>query len=67
MDEFAQVLVRCQESRFLNENERYSGDSLQYHQFIRQIILKIYRQSDPGHAFQLLLNSAAGRVRKLIS
>ena len=70
MDEFAEVLVRCQESRLLNENERYSGDPLQYHQLIRQIedrILKIYRQSDPGHAFQLLLNSTAGRAGKLIS
>ena len=68
MDEFAKVLVCCQESRFLNENERYSGDPLQYHQFIRQIedrILKIYRQSNPGHVFQLLLNSTAGRARKL--
>ena len=70
MDEFAQVLVCCQRSRFLNENERYSGDLLQYHQFMQQIedrILKIYQQSDPGHAFQLLLNSTADRARKFIS
>ena len=70
MNEFAPVLVLCQGSRFLNENQRYSGDPLQFHQFIRQIedrILKIYRQSDSGHPFQLLLNSTAGWARKLIS
>ena len=69
VDDLAQVLVRCQRSQPLNESERYSGDPLQYHQFIRQIedrVLKYFQQSDPGHAFQLLLDSTAGRARKLI-
>ena len=68
VEEFARVLVRCQGSRALVE-ERYSGDPLCYHQFIRQVedrILNIHAQTDPGHALQLLLEST-GRARKLIS
>ena len=69
IDDFARVLVRCQSSRALCDNERYDGDPLRYHQFIRQVedrILNIYRQTDPGHALQLLLQSTTGRARKLI-
>ena len=67
--ELAQVLVRCQGSKPLLEDERYGGDPLRYHQFMRQVedrILNIYAKSDPGHALQLLLNSTTGRARKLI-
>ena len=67
--EFAQVMVRCQGSKPILEEERYSGDPLRYHQFMRQVedrILNIYANSDPGHALQLLLNSTTGRARKLI-
>ena len=70
MDEFARVFVRCQGSRALLENEKYGGDPLRYHQFMRQVedrILGIYAKSDPGHALQLLLESTTGRARKLIS
>ena len=70
VEEFARVLVRCQGSRALAEEERYSGDPLRYHQFIRQMedrILNIHAQTDPGHALQLLLESTTGRARKLIS
>ena len=69
IDDFARVLVRCQSSRALCDNERYDGDPLRYHQFIRQVedrILNIYRQTDRGHALQLLLQSTTGRARKLI-
>ena len=69
INDFARVLVRCQSSRALTEEERYSGDPLRYHQFIRQVedcILSIHGQSDPGHALQLLLDSTTGRARKLI-
>ena len=69
IDDFARVLDRCQSSRALCDNERYDGDPLRYHQFIRQVedrILNIYRQTDPGHALQLLLQSTTGRARKLI-
>ena len=67
--EFAQVMVRCQGSKPLLEEERYRGDPLRYHQFMRQVedcILNIYANSDPGHALQLLLNSTTGRARKVI-
>ena len=70
IDEFARVLVRCQSSRALTDEERYSGDSLRYQQFIRQVedcILSIHGQSDTGHALQLLMDSTTGRARKLIS
>ena len=69
INDFARVLVRCQSSRALTEEERYSGDPLRYHQFIRQVedcILSIHGQSDPGHALQLLIDSTTGRARKLI-
>ena len=69
IDDFARVLVCCQSSRALCDNERCDGDPLRYHQFIRQVedrILNIYRQTDPGHALQLLLQSTTGRARKLI-
>ena len=51
IDDFARVLVRCQRSRAVTDEERYSGDPLRYHQFIRQVencILSIHGQSDPG-------------------
>ena len=70
VEEFARVLVRCQGSRALVEEERYSGQPLLYHQFIRQVedrILNVHAQTDPGHALQLLLESTTGRARKLIS
>ena len=70
LEEFARVLVHCQGSRVLVEEERYSGDPLYYHQFIRQVedhILNIHAQTDPGHALQLLLESTTGRARKLIN
>ena len=66
--EIAQILVRCQGSKPLLEDERYGGDPLRYHQFMRQVedrILNIYAKSDSGHALQLLLNSTTGRARKL--
>ena len=69
INDFARVLVRCQSSRALTEEERYSGDPLRYHQFIRQVedcILSIHGQSDSGHALQLLIDSTTGRARKLI-
>ena len=62
--------VRCQGSGALGELEKFNGDPLRYHLFMRQVedrILSIYRRSDPGHALQLLLNSTTGRARKLIS
>ena len=34
IDDFARVLVRCQSSRALTDEERYSGDPLHHHQFI---------------------------------
>ena len=70
IDDFARVLVRCQSSRALAEEERYSGDPLRYHQFIRQLedyILNIHGQSDPGHVLPLLMDLTTGRARKLIS
>ena len=70
MEEFARVMIRCQGSGALGELEKFNGDPLRYHLFMRQVedrILSIYRMSDPGHALQLLLNSTTGRARKLIS
>ena len=70
VEEFARVLVRCQGSRALVEEKRYSGDPFHYHQFIRRMedcILNIYSQTDSGHALQLFLKSTTGRARKLIS
>ena len=63
MEQFARVLVRFQGSQVLVEEERYSGDPLRYHQFIRQVedcILNIHAQIDPEHALQLLLESSPG-------
>ena len=70
MEELARVMIRCQGSGALGELEKFNGDPLRYHLFMRQVedrILSIYRRSDPGHALQLLLNSTTGRARKLIS
>ena len=70
MEELARVMIRCQGSGALGELEKFNGDLLRYHLFMRQVedrILCIYRRLDPGHALQLLLNSTTGRVRKLIS
>ena len=70
MKEFAQILVRCQGSRPLAEEQRFDGDPLKYHIFIRQVqdrILRIHGESDPAHALQLLLDSTTGPARKLIS
>ena len=70
IDDFARVLVRCQSSRVLTDEERDSGDPLCYHQFIRQVedcTLSIHGQSDPGHALQLLMDSTTVRARKLAS
>ena len=69
-EELARVMIRCQGSGALGELEKFNGDPLRYHLFMRQVedrILSIYRRSDPGHALQLLLNSTTGRARKLIS
>ena len=70
MEELARVMIRCQGSGALGELEKFNGDPMRYHLFMRQVedrILSIYRRSDPGHALQLLLNSTIGRARKLIS
>ena len=67
--ELAQVIVRCQDSRALMQDQRFDGDPLKYHVFIRQIqdrVLRLHGQSDPAHALQLLLDSTAGQARKLI-
>ena len=69
MKELAQVIVRCQDSRALMQDQRFDGDPLKYHVFIRQIqdrVLRLHGQSDPAHALQLLLDSTAGQARKLI-
>ena len=70
MEELTRVMIRCQGSGALGELEKFNGDPLRYHLFMRQVedrISSIYRRSDPGHALQLLLNSTTGRARKLIS
>ena len=70
MEELARVMIRCQGSSALGELEKFNGDPLPYHLFMRQLedrILSIYHRSDPGHALQLLLNRTTGRARKLIS
>ena len=70
MEELARVMICCQGSGALGELEKFNGDPLRYHLFMRQVedrILSIYRRSDPGHTLQLLLNSTTGRARKLIN
>ena len=66
MEELARVMIRCQGSGALGELEKFNGDTLRYHLFMRQVedrILSIYHRSDPGHALQLLLNSTTGRAK----
>jgi len=68
LQDFARVFVRCQSSRALANEEKFNGDPLQYHVFMRKVqdrILNIQDQTDPGHALQLLLESTTGRARKL--
>ena len=70
LHEFARVFVRCQGSQALEESEKFNGNPLQYHLFMRQVqdrIISIHGQSDPGHALQLLLNSTSGQAKRLIS
>ena len=70
LKELAQVIVRCQDSRALAQDQQFDGDPLKYHIFIRQIqdrILRLHGQSDPAHALQMLLDSTAGQARRLIS
>ena len=64
----ARMFVRCQGTRTLTNEEKFDGNPLHYHLFMRQDqILNIYENPDPGHALQLLLEATTGRARKLIS
>ena len=70
VDDMARMFVRCHGTRSLPEEEKFDGNPLQYHLFMRRVqdrILDIYGSSDPGHAFQLLLEATAGRARKIIN
>ena len=70
VDDMARMFVRCHGTRSLPEEEKFDGSPLQYHWFMRRVqdrILNIYGSSDPGHAFQLLLEATAGRARKIIN
>ena len=63
------MLIRCRGSETTLDSDHFDGNPLNYHQFIRQIkdcILNMYGQSDPGHALHLLLNVTNGQVHKLI-
>ena len=69
LSDFARVLVRCQNSQALAEENKFDGYPLHYHLFMKQVedrILSIHGQSDSVYALQLLLESTTGRVRKLI-
>ena len=70
VNDVARMFVRCQSTRTLTNEEKFDGNPLHYHLFMRQVqdrILNIYGNPDPGHALQLLLEATTGRARKLIS
>ena len=49
----AGVFVRCQASHALEEEERFNGNPLRYHTFIRKVqdrILSVHARTNPGHA-----------------
>ena len=64
------MLVCCRGSEAVSEYSKFTGNSLDYFKFIRQVedqILSLYGESDPAHALHLLLKSTSGRAYKLIS
>ena len=70
VNDVARMFVRCQGTRTLTNEEKFDGNPLHYHLFMRQVqdrILNIYGNPDPGHALQLLLKATTGRARKPIS
>ena len=70
VNDVARMFARCQGTRTLTNEEKFDGNPLHYHLFMRQVqdrILNIYGNPDPGHALQLLLEATTGRARKLIS
>ena len=70
VDDVARMFVRYQGTRTRTNEEKFDGNPLHYHLFMRQVqdrILNIYGNPDPGHALQLLLEATTSRARKLIS
>ena len=69
IDELTKMFVRCRDTPYPAPEDRYGGDPVTYHQFVCQIedrVLKVYGQSDPGHALQLLAGAAKDRARRIV-
>ena len=58
VDDEARMFVQCQGTRTLTNEEKFDGNPMHYHLFMRQVqdrILNIQGNPDPGHALQLFL------------
>ena len=69
IDELTKMFVRCRYTSYPAPEDRYGGDPATYHQFVCQIedrVLKVYRQSGPGRALQLLAGATKDRARRIV-
>ena len=70
LSDITKMFVRCGGSEAVFEQNKFTGNPLDYFKFIRQVedrILSLSAESDPAHALYLLLEATSGRAYKLIS
>ena len=69
VDDLAKILMRCRDVPTPSLEDRFDGDPKLYYRFIYQVedrILRVYAESDPGHALHLLAAATRGRARRII-
>ena len=67
VDDLAKILIRCRDVPTPSLEDRLDGDPKLYYRFMYQVedrILRVYAESDPGHALHLL--AAATRESLII-
>ena len=69
VDDLAKILIRCRDVPTPSLEDRFDGDPKLYYRFMYQVedrILRVYAESDPGHALHLLAAATRGRARRII-